>query len=714
MKRYADKVIIVILFFVVMFSAEKIQTEAQQESVITKSNLYAEDEGVLNSEKTEQEKAEIKIEAEKEEYDKDEEISLTVTLTNQTKSDLLNIRFLEIIPKGYKAEINDEKTIDLLQKGDQIKVNITAVAELTGNNSDEKEKEQKSDYKKPLFITVIIVLLIILILLFILILRKKKQRDMISYIILFAFLASYLPPLQIDAAEKKTKHTIEAYETVSVENEELEFGILVTYETDNTYQEAAVMPQMTTEEITLTYQFWENRPIVKTLIKEWNKLYPNITIEPCEVVIGDNNENLLSYAGTNNMPDVFWINGTPDFAVKNGLLADMSRLWEMDADTKNVIGGINDFYLGYLGTEQKWTTPIRFYPTCAWLNMNYFGKTSLDMPDTDWTFEEMKRYVEDLSIDNNGGGWGISEAVTVITWYPIASDSKCISEFGWNGREFDLTNWAEGMMIEKEWRDNGYKAPPTMQDISGYENDGYMYYPDEEGLAAIRLDDWSRWERYWNTEETYAKQVYWVPYALPHTEKNKESDTNLASMLFGGISADTDYSREAYEVLKFFEWGAEGWNYKISKCDEIIASATYDEEMISITGIIPRPLDNCPITADENIWQMYEAKYPTNAAGGDSVGRSKYNIDRAPYFSDFLQKARTLKWTCYINTQILGYNRWCQEYYDSFDKYDGAYGVEDWVFEMGGDPYKKVQMLSDGANKIYKEEMDVLENLMKN
>ena len=56
----------------------------------------------------------------------------------------------------------------------------------------------------------------------------------------------------------------------------------------------------------------------------------------------------------------------------------------------------------------------------------------------------------------DGQGWGVSESVTVITWYPIASDADCIGEFGWNGKEFDLTNWADGMEIEKGWIDKGY------------------------------------------------------------------------------------------------------------------------------------------------------------------------------------------------------------------------------------------------------------------
>ncbi len=42
-------------------------------------------------------------------------------------------------------------------------------------------------------------------------------------------------------------------------------------------KDAATLEPMTEDEITLTYQLWEDGPIAKSLTKEWNDLYPNIT-----------------------------------------------------------------------------------------------------------------------------------------------------------------------------------------------------------------------------------------------------------------------------------------------------------------------------------------------------------------------------------------------------------------------------------------------------
>jgi multiple sugar transport system substrate-binding protein len=458
---------------------------------------------------------------------------------------------------------------------------------------------------------------------------------------------------------------------------------------------------LTTDEITLTYQLWEDGPIADSLNEEWAKLHPNITVNVSEVPIGDNNSNLSSYLGSDDMPDVFWVLGTPDFAITQGMLRNMEGFWSADPDTQNVIGGIDEFKLGYLGTEGKWTTPVKFFPTEAWLNMNYFNKNNTEMPSTDWTFEEMEDIIEALS-PGDGTGWGVSESVTVITWYPIASDPDCIGEFGWNGKEFDLTNWAEGMEIEKSWIDNDYKAPAV---IDGTEDQ----YPQDLGMVAMRLDNWWCWERYWDKDEMYTKNVYWVPYVLPHTEENSDSDTYLATMDFGGIYSETDYPREAYEVLKFFCWGAEGWTYKLSKYDEIVALGSD----ASVSGLVPGPINNCPITTDETIWKEFEKKHPTTEAGGDTVGIETYGVDRAKYFDDFFEKVRTSTWTCYGSGQIPGFDTWLANTYNSATLYDGASGVEDWVLNYGGDPTDKVKSLTDAANETNQEFIDQIAAILE-
>lgn len=465
----------------------------------------------------------------------------------------------------------------------------------------------------------------------------------------------------------------------------------------------ATLGELTSDTITLTYQFWEDGPIVDSLNEEWAKEHPNITIVPNEVLVTENNGNLTNFLGTDDMPDVFWVLGTPDFAITNGMLTNMAGMWDADPDAKNVIGGINEFKLGYLGTDGKWTTPVKFFPTEAWLNMNYFKTHNADMPATDWTFEDMEKCVENLTTGDNG--WGVSEAVTVITWYPIASDPDCIGEFGWNGTEFDLSNWAIGMETEKDWIDNGWKAPAV---IEGTEDQ----YPQDLGLVAMRLDNWWCWERYWDKDEMYTRHVYWVPYVLPHTEDNADSDVYLATMDFGGIYSECAYPREAYEVLKYFCWGADGWKYKLSKYDEIVAVGK-EGDGASVSGLVPGPINNCPITTDDTIWDEYQKKHPTTLAGGDTVGKETYGVDRAPYFDAFFEIVKTSRWTCYGSAQIPGFDTWLANNYNSATLYDGFTGVEQWVLEGGGEPADKVKDLTESANTTNQEYLDQIKSILE-
>lgn len=461
---------------------------------------------------------------------------------------------------------------------------------------------------------------------------------------------------------------------------------------------------MTTDNITLTYQLWEDGPIAESLKEEWSAKYPNITINIAEVPVGEANGNLTSKMGTSEMPDVFWVLGTPDFAITNGMLANMAGMWDADPDTKNVVGGINEFKLGYLGTEGKWTTPVKFFPTEAWLNMDYFTRYNTDMPSTDWTFEEMADLVESLTVGDDTG-WGMSEAVSIITWYPIASDPDCIGEFGWDGKEFDMTNWAEGMTIEGDFRSNGYIAPGTVPGTTDQ-------YPQDLGMVAMRLDNWWCWERYWDKEEMYTRNVYWVPYVLPHTEDNMDSTTYLATIDFGGIYSGCKYAREAYEVLKFFCWGAEGWQYKMSKYDEIVKNSVDEEgNPISAAGIIAGPINNCPITTDDKIWETYMSMHPTSVAG-DSEGEAM-GIDRTPYFDAFFEKVKTSKWTCYGGTQIPGFDTWLANNYNSATMYGEYAGVEAAVFDGGEDPADYVDQLTSSGNETNKEYLDMIANILQ-
>jgi len=269
---------------------------------------------------------------------------------------------------------------------------------------------------------------------------------------------------------------------------------------------------MTEDVITLTYAFWEDKAIVDLIMEDWNALYPNITINAVEYTPSTFNENLKALFAANDAPDVFGIVGSIDFAIENGMLLDMTGLWELDPDAKDgkILKGINDFEIGYFGTDCKWATPIKFYPHTALINKYMVENTAnKEMPDTDWTWDEYEEFVESFQGMKDDRGYNLygmnaADGTSPITWYPIAADGNCIGEFGWTESEdaeggcFDMENWAYGVTLYYDWVEEGVIA---LQDEETRNNLWEGSYPQDIGLVAVRNEAWNGFVRYFDNDE---------------------------------------------------------------------------------------------------------------------------------------------------------------------------------------------------------------------
>ena len=489
---------------------------------------------------------------------------------------------------------------------------------------------------------------------------------------------------------------------------------------DESAPKVATLKEMDDETpITLAYSYWEDKHIVASLVEGWNAEHPNATInEKMTVDLTQHNQEIINLAASKSVPDVFWVLGSPENMINKGLLYDMSALWEADADTKNIIGGINDFKLGYFGTAGKWTTPVKFFPTVMFLNLTTFEKNNYDMPDTDWTWEDFEKVVKDMSHDKY---FGISEACTVITFYPIASDPNCQGEFGWDGKEFDLTNWADGMELEAEFVSKNWKAPVDADEIEALYGDAIQ--PQDEGYVAIRSDQWWCWERFWNDSSFYSKQTFFVPYVMPHTEDNQDSTNMFATMDFGAISSTSENKLAAYYLLKYMTWGADGWNWKLDHYQEIREKAiienggdpTQFEMALADDTTGGETINNCPITLDEEVWDKYMLLHP-NTDNPDPI-KDKLEAanvsERGIYFDAFWEKVKAGKWTCYGSQQIPGFDTFLQDYYFTHEFLAGFEGIEAAVIEGNFSPHEAVADLTNKANENAQDYKEILDGMLK-
>ena len=474
-----------------------------------------------------------------------------------------------------------------------------------------------------------------------------------------------------------------------------------------------MLADMTKDEITLSYWFWYDMEINEKLKEEFEKLYPNITVKLIEHDVGSSGGELSAMAAAGKLPDCFLVLGSPEVFASNGLLFDMSLLWEYDTDSKNVIKGINEFKLGYLGTEGKWVTPAKFFPTAAFLNLDVFIRNDEELPSMDWTWDEFESTVERMTREDKVTGkhvFGTTSGVSVITWYPLASDKSCIGEFGWNGTEYDMENWVYGMELEKKWVTNEntphLSINARIEDLEAKYGEG-VYYPEEVGYSAIHCDHWWNWEDYYITDEYIEENnIVFVPYMMPHV-KGVEDGNYLATMDMGGISAHTEYPREAYELLKFMTWGAEGWKHKLK----------YYPDLIDNEGTVnERPVakNNCPITLDEDVWEGF-AKWHPNSETGDKyiVEKLGEEYNRSKYFEYFLKQVKKSTWTCYGGQQIAGFDIWLQTVYYGYDGkqdfgYDGGLGIEEACIYGNSEAQNYYEYLQDEGNRIYKEKFEEL------
>lgn len=387
------------------------------------------------------------------------------------------------------------------------------------------------------------------------------------------------------------------------------------------------LPPLTEDEITLTYMTFDNKVLTEWLAEKFTELHPNIKVNVIfQSTTNDYNNTLLNLVSTGQTPDCFMILDNCDFALSNGLFGDMTEYWENDPENDNILPSINGAKLGYYGTAQKLATPIKFFPCTIFADMAVFEKLNVEMPPTDWTWDEMIQAFKDVTSPDEGI-YGFNQFHPITAFYPIAANPDAIGEFGWNGREFDMSDWAVGMNTLAELTKGKYRAPLSADELIAWQ--GSTDWAARSGKLGFQIDGFWCYLETFDTDEFRNKGIEFVPYATPSVEGN-DTKYKFGVLDFGGISSGTEYPREAYELLKFMGWGLDGWKYKLEGYRIL-----FDEEANAEVWRLSMP---CPLTMDDDIWTEYQSTfYPTLYDDGDITEKDeKYG----KYFDDFFAEVR--------------------------------------------------------------------------
>ncbi len=447
-----------------------------------------------------------------------------------------------------------------------------------------------------------------------------------------------------------------------------------------TTTETTGLPEMTTEDITLTYVHFDNEVLVNYLAEKFMEKYPNITVETAYYPAdGEYNNTLLNMVNNGETPDAMMILGNCDFALYNQLLGDMATYWEADEENKNILPTINEAKIGYYGTDMKLGTPMKFFPDAIYADMAVFEKLNVEMPPTDWTWDQMIQSFKDVTSPADGI-YGFNQFHSIVTYYPVAADPNAIGEFGWDGESFHMENWATGVNTWAELVNAKVHAPFFDTDENEAWQGDRLAWAGASGKIGYQVDAWWTYLNLFDTDEWKAKGIEFVPYTTP-TVEGSGSDHVFGILDMGGISSGTEHPREAYELLKWMGWGTEGWSHKV----------TAYTTLTSPDGIpLYRQAMPLPITLDETIWDGITALYPSATRENPSEADLKYG----PYFDAFFEKCVNV--IPFGDTQIPGFVNFIAEAY---------VGVEDAVRLEGKNAADYVAELEQKANQYNQDAM---------
>ena len=352
---------------------------------------------------------------------------------------------------------------------------------------------------------------------------------------------------------------------------------------------------LTTDEITLRYACWGQAEagepeVLQALIAQFEEAHPNIHVEFVPIDQGTWDAGLTNLASQGQLPDVFWVFSV-SAAVSNEWALDLTEFYEKDPDAQELyptmvssskIGGKNYSY------------PAVLFPHMVFMNKTLFEKYNVDLPSTDWTWDDYFDLAEELSHPEEFY-FGVSNPL-YVDLFPAAINGNQ-GKFGWDGEAYHFDDvWVEAVETRAEVINNKICEWMSAEDKEAVLGDPGAW-PPGKGRTAMHID-WPWTMAMFNTtvkEETGCEFVY---YPLPMGEGKGE----LAIVDNGIIAASTEHPREAWELAKWMSWGP----MAALKRQETYRSLGYPVSRMPVVST-PEVWQDLVDNADDTIKGFYEA-----------------------------------------------------------------------------------------------------------
>ena len=287
---------------------------------------------------------------------------------------------------------------------------------------------------------------------------------------------------------------------------------------------------------------------------------------------------------------MFWVFSV-SAAVSNEWALDLTEFYEKDPDAQELyptmvssskIGGRNYSY------------PAVLFPHMVFMNKTLFEKYNVDLPSTDWTWDDYFDLAEELSHPEEFY-FGVSNPL-YVDLFPAAINGNQ-GKFGWDGEAYHFDDaWVEAVETRAEVINNKICEWMSAEDKEAVLGDPGAW-PPGKGRTAMHID-WPWTMAMFNTtvkEETGCEFVY---YPLPMGEGKGE----LAIVDNGIIAASTEHPREAWELAKWMSWGP----MAALKRQETYRSLGYPVSRMPVVST-PEVWQDLVDNADDTIKGFYEA-----------------------------------------------------------------------------------------------------------
>lgn len=308
------------------------------------------------------------------------------------------------------------------------------------------------------------------------------------------------------------------------------------------------------EPITLTYASWEKDPMEKYMIEKFQEKYDWITVDSIQIDQNTWESGLMQLADTGDLPDVFWCFNLAT-ATENGWTLDITDYYDNDEYNENIP---NELKMVGVYDGKRYGTVVHQFPWVIFLNKTLFEQSNVQMPSYNWTYDEMINCAKQFSMPNqyyygmNGTKYYFSDIFPIINsdnLMDLGFDPKN-ETFNWDTRiaglndAFSLINQKVIANLLPEEKEKAYGSADIWE--------------PESGKIAMQLDYF--WTGSYLQSIVFTSQnMEWVAYPLPSGTSNRQFST----VDCGAVSASTEHPREAYELLKFMNYGREGWLAKI-------------------------------------------------------------------------------------------------------------------------------------------------------